>query len=196
MLKIDLNNLAIGGVSAGAHLAAIVAQRCHALSIPLCLQILTVPATDLSFLSPEDYSLPSSCAYPSFLENRTAPCLPLERVQFFMHHLLGPHFPSPIPRAEPCILSPEVELSPIKAETGSLRGLAPAMVSTADVDVLRDQGELYARRLEEEGVRVKVRRFMGVAHPFMFMDEALPQAREYIQDCVDILKTVFAGGSI
>lgn len=194
MLKIDLNNLAIGGVSAGAHLTAVLAQRCRALSIPLKLQILNVPATDLSFLSPKDYSIPASCPYPSFLENSLAPCLPLERMQFFMHHLLGPQFPSPLPMADPCILSPEVELSPMLAET--LEGLAPALVSTADVDILRDQGELYAKRLEQEGVRVRLRRFMGVAHPFAFMDGALPQAREYIKDCIDALKTVFEGGSI
>jgi acetyl esterase/lipase len=188
MLKVDPHNMAIGGVSAGAHLTAILAQRSHALNIPLKLQILTVPATDLTALS-ADWSLPPSCPYPSYHENAQAPCLPLERVQYFLKYLLGPKMPDPVPAANPAILPPEVELSPIKA--AALAGLAPAMVSTAEVDMLRDDGEEYARRLQAEGVRVRVKRFRGVPHPFTFMDQALPEAREYIQDCCDALKLVF-----
>jgi acetyl esterase/lipase len=185
--------MAIGGVSAGAHLTAILAQRCNALNIPLKLQILTVPATDLTALSPQNWSLPSTCPYPSYLQNSSAPCLPLARMQFFLTHFLGPSMPTPLPVANPSILPPEVELSPMKAE--SVKGLAPAMVSTADVDVLRDDGEMYARKLEAGGVSVRCKRFMGVPHPFTFMNEALPEAREYIQDCCDALKLVFEGKS-
>jgi acetyl esterase/lipase len=182
-------NIAIGGCSAGAHLAAVLAQRCLAKDIPLKSQILTVPTTDLSYLA-EDYSIRPDCPYNSYLENASAPCLPLERMRFFMKHFLGEKMPHPPPAANPAILSPEVELSPMKAT--SLKGLAPAIINTADVDILRDDGEAYARKLSENGVQVKLKRYMGVPHPFTHMDGALEEAREYTQDCCDQLKMAFS----
>ena len=198
MLRVDPENIAIGGCSAGAHITAILAQRCqHLQNIPLKLQILTVPATDLTVLSSNPpWSLSPHCPYPSYLENASAPCLPLERMQFFMRQLLGPCFPDRIPAAEPCVLGAEVELSPMKAGAGGLKGLAPALVSIADVDLLRDDGESYARKLRGEGVQVKLRRYMGVPHPFVVMDEALEGAREYIRDCCDCLRRVFNGENL
>src|SRR5437762_2061563 len=152
MLHIDPTNITIGGVSAGGHLAAIIAQRCLAKNIPLKLQILSVPVTDLTALD-DNWSIKPDCPYNSYLENASAPCLPLERLQFFMKHFLGEKMPHPPPSANPAILSPEVELSPMKAE--SVKGLAPAMISTADVDILRDDGEAYAKKLLTDGVQVK-----------------------------------------
>jgi acetyl esterase/lipase len=187
MLGIDPENIIIGGVSAGGHLSAILAQRCHALQIPLKLQILTVPAVDLTGFD-ETWNLRPDCPYPSYAENAKAPLLPIERMQYFLRHFLGPRMPDPLPVANPSVLSPEVELSPIK---GDLGGLAPALVSTADVDMLRDEGEAYARKLEEAGVKVDLKRFMGVPHPFMFMAGALPEAREYVQRCCDAMKAAF-----
>lgn len=111
-----------------------------------------------------------------------------------MRHLLGPQFPDPIPVAELCVLGADVELSPMKA--GTLKGLAPALVSTADVDILRDDGEEYARKLRGEGVEVRIKRYMGVPHPFVMMDDGLEEAREYILDCCDSLRRVFNGESL
>jgi len=75
-----------------------------------------------------------------------------------------------------------------------LHGLAPAVIATADVDMLRDDGEAYARKLMENGVNVKLKRYMGVPHPFVFMDAALKQAQECIQDSCDALKDAFTRG--
>ena len=97
--------------------------------------------------------------------------------------------PHPPPSANPSILSPQVELSLMKSE--SIKDSAPPMINTADVDVLRDDGETYAKKLSADGVQVKFKRFMGVPHPFVFMDDALKEAREYIQDSCDELKKVF-----
>jgi acetyl esterase/lipase len=187
-LRINTLNIAIGGGSAGGHLAAILAQRCLAKKIPLKLQILSVPATDLTALD-DNWNIRADCPYDSYLENALAPGLPLERIQFFLKFFLGEKMPNPLPTANPAILSPEVELSPMKTENVS--GLAPAMISTADVDILRDEGEAYAKKLSAQGVPVKLKRYMGVSHPFMFMDGVLQEARDYIRDCCDELTKAF-----
>jgi acetyl esterase/lipase len=61
------------------------------------------------------------------------------------------------------------------------KGLPKTVIYTAGADLLRDEGEAYARRLVEVGNEVTVKRFEGVPHPFIHMYVALPQARLYIE---------------
>ncbi|MFJ6575375.1 alpha/beta hydrolase [Streptomyces sp. NPDC091368] len=60
--------------------------------------------------------------------------------------------------------------SPLRATLGDLAGLPPALVITAEADVLRDGGELYAAKLREAGVEVTAVRIGGTVHDFMLLD--------------------------
>ena len=64
------------------------------------------------------------------------------------------------------------DASPLRADT--LAGVAPAVILTAEHDVLRDESEEYARRLAQDGVQVVHHRFVGQMHGFFSMVGVLP----------------------
>lgn len=148
--------LMVAGDSAGGNLAAVVAQRARDRGAPsLAAQVLVYPVTDADF-GRGSYSEP---------ENQTF--LPVELMRWCWDHYLAD---------EGARLRPEA--SPIRAE--SLAGLPPALVITGEHDVLRDEGEAYARRLADSGVEVRHRRWPGQMHAFLGMIDALPASREAI----------------
>lgn len=64
----------------------------------------------------------------------------------------------------------ESTASPLRASIGELAGLPETLVIVDENDVLRDEGEAYARKLTEAGVRTTSVRFNGIIHDFMMLN--------------------------
>lgn len=56
--------------------------------------------------------------------------------------------------------------SPLRATIGELKGLPPTLIQTAELDVLRDEGEAFGRKLDAAGVPVTVTRYNGLIHDY------------------------------
>lgn len=155
-LGVDASRLGVVGDSAGGNLAAAVALAARDRKGPAVgVQILTYPAVD------------AAMSQPSIEENAAAPLLGKPQMQWFWHHYAG----STPPAAD-------TRLSPLAA--ADLAGLPPALVSTAEFDPLRDEGDAYAARLAEAGVTVEHLRYPGVFHGFMLMAKVIPEGAALI----------------
>jgi acetyl esterase len=143
--------VAVGGDSAGGTLAALACLRLRAeepAALP-DLQVLLYANTDLT----------GSC--PSMRENATGFALTAADVRTFNRYWV----PDESRWGDPGV-------SPLHAP--DLAGLPPAVVVTAERDPLRDEGEAYARRLQDAGVEVLLRREPGLIHNFLMLDELSP----------------------
>lgn len=80
----------------------------------------------------------------------------------------------------------DIYVSPLLA--GSLINLPPAMVLTAELDVLRTEGEAYALRLKNAGVPTRNKRYLGMIHGFVNMDRLFGQSEIAIDDISDFIR--------
>jgi len=84
----------------------------------------------------------------------------------------------------------DILASPLLATTEQLKGLPPALVQTAEKDVLRDEGEAYARKLDAAGVEVTATRYTGMIHDFGLLNalSQVPATRSALAQAADELK--------
>ena len=155
--------LIVAGDSAGGNLAAVMAVRARDRSgPPIALQVLIYPVTDADF------------DRPSYTDPENELLLTRDGMIWFWDHYL----PEPSRRTEP-------DASPLHTE--DLSGLPPAVILTAEHDVLRDEGEAYAARLEEANVPTDLQRYAGQMHGF-FTLLMLPGSELGFQQVVKAVK--------
>jgi acetyl esterase len=73
-----------------------------------------------------------------------------------------------------------------------VRGVAPALVITAEYDPLRDEGEAYAERLRAAGVAATATRYEGMIHGFFSMGDMIPEGKAAVDEAAEALRTALA----
>ncbi|MDT0542920.1 MULTISPECIES: alpha/beta hydrolase [Streptomyces] len=145
---LDGTRLAVAGDSVGGNMtAALTLMAKERGDVPLVQQVLFYPVTDASF---------DTGSYHQFA---TGYFLRRDGMQWFWDQ----YTTDEAQRAE-------ITASPLRATTEQLTGLPPALVITAEADVLRDEGEAYANKLRQAGVPVTAVRVQGIIHDFVMVN--------------------------
>ncbi len=168
-LQLDPSRLAIAGDSVGGNMAiavTLLAKERHGPNIGC--QVLFYPVTSAAMDTP---------SYKQFAEG---PWLTKPAMEWFWN-----------------AYEPDSEvrkrsiLSPLNASMDELKGLPPALIITAENDVLRDEGEQYARKLMQAGVQATAVRYLGTTHDFVMLNAlahtpaaraALSLANQYLHE--------------
>jgi acetyl esterase len=163
-LAIDPSRMAVGGDSAGGNLAAVVAQQLRDTGPPLRFQLLVYPATDMHF------------SHSSIDENADGYFLTKADMTWFRgHYCCDEDWSDP-------------RMSPLLATDEAVRGVAPALVITAEYDPLRDEGEAYVAKLQAAGVDAKASRYDAVIHGFFSMSDLVPEGKAAIDEAAEALR--------
>ncbi len=156
--------VSVGGDSAGGNLAAVVSRLARDAGAPrINFQLLIYPVTD------------AAMATPSYEENSDGYMLTRQSMTWFWESYCN----DSARRMEP-------DASPLRA--ADLSGLPPAHVMTAEFDPLRDEGEAYAKRLQEAGVAVTCERYDGLIHGFFSQARMVPAAQPALQAAAKVLR--------
>jgi acetyl esterase len=147
-LNVDPSRLAIAGDSVGGDMTAAVTLLAKERGGPqFRYQVLFYPVTDATF---------ETSSYNQFANG---PWLTKPAMKWFW----DAYAPDAADRAKPTV-------SPLRATLGQLKDLPPALVITDENDVLRDEGEAYARKLMQAGVDVTAVRALGTIHDFVMLN--------------------------
>lgn len=166
-LQWDGQDLAVAGDSSGGTFVAAVAAMAKDDGFDrISHQILFYPSLDLDF---------DVDRYPSLRENAEGYGLETAGLKPFNAFYLDSGADPADPR-----------VSPLKR--GDLTGLPPALVVTAEHDPLRDEGELYGRRLQEAGVDATVSRYAGANHGFVQHFSWLPEFHRVFRETAEFLE--------
>ena len=167
-LRIDPLRLAVAGDSVGGNMAVAVTLMAKQRRDPkIGFQVLFYPVTDAGFDTP---------SYGRFADG---PWLTRRAMEWFWDAYL----PDPAARKQPTA-------TPLNASPDQLTGLPEALVIVDENDVLRDEGEAYARKLSDAGVRVTSVRYNGTIHDFVMLNALAdtPAARGAIAQAIGALK--------
>lgn len=167
-LNVNAARIAVGGDSAGGNLAAAIAQMARDRGGPkLIYQLLIYPAIDAADDTPSQHEF----SQDGYILSRAD-------MEWFWGHYL-----SEKDRANPYACP---------SRAASLAGLPPATVILAEIDPLRDEGQMYADALRKAGVAVMLNRYDGVCHGFVSFGNAINAGKRALAECCDALRSAFA----
>lgn len=166
----DASRLAVAGVSAGACLAAVVAQRARDEGGPaLAAQLLFYPVTDHPTVLTDSYR-----------DYATGHGLTAEQMQWFWRQYLPDAAAAGHPHASPLRMA-------------DCAGLPPAYLMLTECDVLHDEGRALAERFEAAGVPTTARLCTGMNHSFLKQLGRLPEADQALHDACEWARRVWQG---
>ena len=170
-IGVDGSNLAVVGNSVGGNMSAVMALMAKKNNGPkLKLQVLLWPVTNADF---------DTDSYNLFANGRF---LTKSMMKWFWDNYL----PDASKRNE-------IYASPLQATMDDLKDLPPALVQTAENDVLRDEGEAYARKLNEAGVPVTHTRYGGLIHDYGLLNPiaSVPAVQTALLQAAAVIKATF-----
>jgi len=163
----DANCMAVGGDSAGANLATVMAILARDAAHPkLVFQLLIYPC-----VAPEPET-------PSHYKFKEGYILSRNSITWFYRHYLRSHKDVK-----------DFRFAPLVCE--DLSGLPPSLIIVAGYDPLRDEGIEYARKLIEAGNRVRLANYEGMVHGFFLMGGAVDAARRAVDESAQALREAF-----
>jgi len=171
-IGVDAARIAVAGESAGGNMATVVCMMAKQRGGPKILaQVLFYPSAG---------GTPDFASRRQFAEGYY---LTAETGRWFWRHYCGN---API-HTEPTAC-------PLEASLDQLKGLPPALVITAECDILRDEGEAYARKLLQAGVPVTCTRYLGTLHGFNVANalSTSSASRTSLEQTCAMLREVFA----
>ena len=143
-IGVNGENLAVVGNSVGGNMTAAVVLMAKEKNGPaIKLQVMLWPVTDANF---------ETDSYKELGEGR-----------FLTRNMMIWFWDNYLPDKN---ARKEIYASPLQASLEQLKGLPPTLIQTAENDVLRDEGEAYARKLNEAGVPVTLNREGGLIHDY------------------------------
>ncbi len=143
-IGVNGKNLAVVGNSVGGNMTASVVLMAKEKKGPaIKLQVMLWPVTDAIF---------ETSSYKELGEGR-----------FLTRNMMIWFWDNYLPDKK---TRKEIYASPLQAGLEQLKGLPPTLIQTAENDVLRDEGEAYARKLNEAGVPVTLTRYGGLIHDY------------------------------
>jgi acetyl esterase len=168
----DPARIAIAGESAGGNLATVVTMRQRNDNLPQpALQLLIYP-----FIS-------NDLTTPSHRQNGQGNFLIANAdLGWFWGQYLGNGWKE----------TREALAVPIYASAAQLKGIAPALIITAALDPLADEGQQYAKKLNAAGVHAEVKSYPGVTHEFFGMAAVVDRAKQAQIDAGAALRKAFA----
>ena len=172
--NLDTSRIVLMGDSVGGNMATVVALMAKEVSnaenqpSPVVAQVLLYPVTD-AHMDTKSYS-----------KFKDGPWLTKKSMEWFWSAYLPDDVNLDL--ANPLI-------SPLHAPLELLEDMPTTLVITDENDVLRDEGEMYARKLADAGVQVMATRYDGIMHDFLMLDALFdtPQRAEAIEEIVEFL---------